>query len=49
MPKNPKQTSLSIAKKAGKQLQDNKTPEKYRGPIASAVSQTPFKLKSKKK
>jgi hypothetical protein len=47
MPKNPKQTSKEVASKAGRELQDKKTPDKYKAPIASAVAQAP--LKSKKK
>lgn len=44
MAKN-ERTSKKIASKAGKLLADPKTPKKYRGPLASVLSQAPDKKK----
>lgn len=43
------QTSKRVASKAGKQLGSKKTPKKYRGPIASALTQAPDKPKRRSK
>jgi hypothetical protein len=40
-------TSKKQSKQAGKDLRDAKTPKKDRGPIASALAQTPRKKKRK--
>ena len=42
-------TSKEEASKAGKELQNPKTPEKYRGPIASDLAQAEKEKKSDKK
>jgi len=47
--RNPKQTSPAVASKAGKDLQDPKTPKQDRAPIASALSQAPPKKKKPSK
>lgn len=40
-------TGKKASKQAGKDLRDPKTPKKDRGPIASALAQTPKKKKGK--